>query len=270
MTTRFLHVCVMNIITVCVLSLHTAAAQSPYRLELGKDVVIFSTGLGAGIAALLLDETLDPLTPEEISALSRDDVNAFDRGATYQYSTSASTSSDILVYTVIASPLAMLIDQRVRNDWGTYLLMYSETLLWTGASAHLVKNTVGRTRPYVYNPEAPMEEKTTRDGRKSFYSSHTAFAFASAVFLSTTYSCYFAGSRWVPYIWACSLTVAALVGFLRYQAGMHYPTDIIVGAGIGALVGYAIPALHRIDANGYSVRPGWRNGGIALNVTMRF
>jgi len=270
MAARLFRVCVLNIIAVCILSPHTAAAQSPYRLELSKDIVVVSTGFGAGIVALLLDERLDPLTTEEISALSRDDVNAFDRGATYQYFISASTASDILVYTVIASPLTMLIDQRVRNDWGTYLLMYSETMLWTGASAQLVKNSVARTRPYVYNPDAPMEEKTTRDARKSFYSSHTAFAFASAVFLSTTYSCYFSDSRWTPYIWAGSLTAAALVGVLRYQAGMHYPTDIIVGAGIGALIGYAIPALHRVETNSYSVRPGWRNGGIALNVTLRF
>ena len=228
-----------------------------------------SSGLATGLAASLLDETLDPLTVEEITTLSREDVNAFDRGAVYQYSASASTASDILVYTVIASPLAMMTDQRVREDWGTYLLMYAETLLWTGASTHIVKNTVGRIRPYVYNPDVPMEEKTTRDARKSFYSSHTAFAFASAVFLSTTYNCYFPTSRWVPYVWAGSMAAAALVGFFRYQAGMHYPTDIIVGASMGGLIGYVIPALHRVDTDGYSVRPGWRHGGIAFSFTMR-
>ena len=249
---------------------HSGVAQSPYRSQLGKDMLILSTGLGTGLAAILLEETLAPLTADEISGLSRNDVNAFDRGATYQYSTSAGTASDILVYTVIASPLTMMIEERVRKDWETYLVMYAETMLWTAASTHIVKNTVARIRPRVYNPDVPMEEKTTRDARRSFYSSHSAFAFASAAFLSTTYASYFPGSCWVPYVWVGSMTAAALVGFLRYEAGMHYPTDIIVGASMGTLIGCAIPALHRVETESYSVRPGWKNGGIALSFTMRF
>ena len=258
------------LIAFLILSPLGAGAQSPYKTELTKDAVIVSAGLGTGIAALLWHDGLDSLTVEEINSLSRDDVNAFDRGATYHYSASASTASDILVYTLIASPLAMMFDKRVRDDWEVFLLMYAETMLWTGVSAQLVKNTIARTRPFVYNPDVPLDDKTTRDARKSFYSSHTAYAFASALFLSTTYSSYFPESRWRPYIWVGSLSAAALVGYLRYRAGMHFPTDILAGAAVGALIGYAIPALHHVNTGDYSVGPAFQYGGIGFKFTMRF
>jgi membrane-associated phospholipid phosphatase len=258
------------LIAFLILSPCSAGAQSPYKTELTKDAIIVSAGLGTGIAALLLHDTLDPLTVEEINSLSRDDVNAFDRGATYHYSASASTASDVLVYTLIASPLAMMIDKRVREDWKTFLLMYAETMVWTGVSAQLVKSTIARNRPFVYNPEVPLGDKTTRDARKSFYSSHTAYAFASALFLSTTYSSYFPQSRWQPYIWVGSLSAAVLVGYLRYRAGMHFPTDILAGAAVGALIGYAIPALHHVNTGDYSLGPAFPYGGVGIMITIRF
>lgn len=33
---------------------------------------------------------------------------------------------------------------------------------------------------------------------------------------------------------------------LRYEAGKHYPTDLIVGAAFGSLVGWGIPKLHEV------------------------
>jgi membrane-associated phospholipid phosphatase len=42
-----------------------------------------------------------------------------------------------------------------------------------------------------------------------------------------------------------SFAIAASVGFLRYRAGRHYPSDIIVGAAVGSAIGYFIPMMHR-------------------------
>ena len=108
------------------------------------------------------------------------------------------------------------------------------------------------------------------DARKSFYSSHTAFAFASAVFLSTTYDEYFPESRWRGWIWAVSLTGASTVGYLRYAAGEHFPTDILAGALLGAATGYLVPVLHRIGAEKISVRPAVGMGVASLEVTVSF
>ncbi len=37
----------------------------------------------------------------------------------------------------------------------------------------------------------------------------------------------------------------ALTGYLRIRAGKHYPSDVLAGYALGALIGYAVPALHR-------------------------
>ena len=161
--------------------------------------------------------------------------------------------------------------QRIGEDWQTYTLMYAETMLLTGATVQLVKGLVGRTRPYAYNPDVPLETKTDADARKSFYSSHTAFAFASAVFLGVTYSDYFPGSRWRPFVWAVSLSAAAAVGYLRYAAGEHFPTDILTGAAIGAAIGYLVPALHRVGSEEQvSLSPALGARSAYVSVVFRF
>ena len=37
----------------------------------------------------------------------------------------------------------------------------------------------------------------------------------------------------------------AFVGYLRYRALKHYPTDLLIGVFIGASLGILIPELHR-------------------------
>jgi undecaprenyl-diphosphatase len=36
------------------------------------------------------------------------------------------------------------------------------------------------------------------------------------------------------------MLAALLMGFARIYVGVHWPTDIIVGAGLGILVGYSV------------------------------
>jgi len=247
-----------------------ALCQSPYRLNTSQEVVLLSSGVVAGVTAILVQGHIDPLSEQEVAALSRQDVNAFDRGATWNYSEKAGTASDYLVYGLIAAPPALLLDQRIRDDWQTFGVMYAEAMLLTGATVQLVKGLVARTRPYAYNPDAPLEIRTSVDASNSFYSSHTAFAFAAAVFLGVTYSAYFPDSRWRPWVWAMSLTAASAVGYLRFEAGEHFPTDILTGAVVGAAIGYLVPALHRVEAEQVSVSPvvGTRAGH--LSVVLRF
>ena len=38
----------------------------------------------------------------------------------------------------------------------------------------------------------------------------------------------------------------AVTGYLRFKAGKHFPTDIIVGYGVGATIGYLVPELHKL------------------------
>ena len=139
-----------------------------------------------------------------------------------------------------------------------------------GGSILLTKGSIERFRPYAYNPDAPMVKKLTSDTRKSFFSGHTTTAFASAVFLSTVYSDYNPNSEWKPYIWAGSLFIASVVGYLRYEAGMHFPTDILAGAIVGSAIGYAIPWMHRVGKENVSLTPGVPHADYGFSVRVKF
>ena len=202
-------------------------AESPYRLSWSKDGWIAGGSAAAAGIAIVFSLTPTPLTVREIENLSRQDVNGFDRPATYLYSERISKASSVILGVVAAAPLALLLDTGVRDDWEACGLMYAET----------------------------MAIKTTSDAKKAFFSRHACVAFASATFLSTVYGDYHPGSDATPYIWAGSLLAATAVGVARYQSGQHFPTDIIEGVIAGCTVGYLVPHLHKVAGGAVSVVP---------------
>jgi len=230
-------------------------AQSLYSVTWERDGYILGGGGAAAIGGFLIDRSVTPLSTNDISVLSRESINAFDRSATYNYSESAGTTSDFLRNTLIVAPLALFLDHSIRADWETILVMYSEVGALVGATNYTLKGTIKRIRPFVYNPDTPLEKKISSDARKSFFSGHTIITFASAVFLSTVYSDYYPESQWKYYIWAGSLITASSVGFLRYEAGQHFPTDILVGVIVGSAIGYGIPWIHRNKSEEVSLIP---------------
>jgi len=245
-----------------------ANAEPPYRLGWSKDGRIAVGSALAAAGAIIMSRTPEPLTAQEIDGLSRESINPFDRGATRRYSETIGDASDVLLGAIVAAPLALMLDARVREDWETCALMYAETMALAVILPAFGKGTVNRIRPFVYNPEAPMDGKTTSDARKSFFSRHTSVAFASAAFLSTVYADYHPGSAAGRYLWVGSLLAAAAVGAMRYESGEHFPTDIIAGAVAGSAVGYLIPRIHRAGGARMSLRPDFTGcrPGLALEL----
>ncbi|MDY6770544.1 MAG: phosphatase PAP2 family protein [Candidatus Nanohaloarchaea archaeon] len=91
----------------------------------------------------------------------------------------------------------------------------------TAAVVYAAKFVVGRTRP----PVAVVETVTP-----AFPSGHAALAFAAAAVLGDR----FPGQR------AWFLGLATLVAVSRLVLGVHYPTDVVAGAGIGYGIGWIV------------------------------
>ncbi len=227
-------------------------AQKPYELSSPQDVVLLGAGFPILYFGYRIDQAIPPLDPKDIMELKQEDVNSFDRIATYHYSEKAADLSDILVYTCLASPLALLFSNEVRRDAGVVYTMYGESLIYGVSFPLYSKEASHRFRPYVYNPEVPDEIKLTRESRKSFFSGHTSVAFTSMIFFASVFNGYYPESQWRPYIWTGSVLLASSVGYLRVTAGKHYPTDVLVGALVGTLIGYIIPKIHETNTNGDS------------------
>ena len=241
-------------------------AQSPYKLSRTQDSWLLASGAVASVTGFAAQHSVDPLSPGAINRLSREDVNAFDRRATKFYSTGLSTGSDVLVGTMLVFPAALFIS----NDVFTIGVMYTETMMFTGAASFIAKGLVHRTRPFAYNPTVPIDKKLAKEARRSFFSGHTAAAFSSAVFMSTVFSAYHPNSKWKPFIWSGSLLAASAVGVLRYRSGQHFPTDIFAGAVVGGAFGYLIPYLHKTRTSGLSVAPASVGQSAGLTVHYMF
>jgi len=217
----------------------------PFVLTGQKDLPILCAGIAFAGAAFAVENSIEPLTEDEVNGLSRNSVNRFDRNATYHYSKSIDNFSDIAAYCILATPLSLLTDRKIRETAKTFLVMYTETVMLAYALPSIGKGFFKRPRPYVYNPAIPLDKKLSRDARVSFFSRHTTFAFASACFMSTVYGSYNRGSKLTPLVWAGGLGAASAVGSFRFAAGAHFPTDILTGALAGTLIGCGVPYLHK-------------------------
>jgi len=110
-----------------------------------------------------------------------------------------------------------------------------------------LQKAVARERPFVQECTGNPALKDCSGGgyNQSFPSGHTSAAFA-AVALECFHHGYLDTSHTGWGAAVCPLTVVTAIGtgILRIAADRHWATDVLAGAAIGGLVGYAVPALH--------------------------
>jgi len=226
----------------------SAVASPPFELRTGRELSLLVAGGLLGAAAFVIQDGRSPLDAAALDRLDAADINTLDRGAAMHWSEAAAGASDKLVAALLVAPAGIAVAGGFDDARAVPLVMYAETMLLTSGITQLLKGAVPRVRPYVYNddPAIPAESKLTVDARRSFPSSHAANAFAAAVFLARVHDAYNPDSRARPWVWAGALAVATTTATLRCVAGQHFPTDVVAGAAIGAVAGWAVPALHRV------------------------
>lgn len=109
-------------------------------------------------------------------------------------------------------------DQLLRNACVTFA-----TIGVNSAITLAMKYSFNRTRPYNTYPDIV---KKSKGGSPSFPSGHTSMAFATATSLCLEYP------KW--YVIVPAYTWAGTVGYSRMYLGVHYPSDVLVGALVGS------------------------------------
>lgn len=125
----------------------------------------------------------------------------------------------------LAVPLGQLLYSVIQHDEKS-ILNAAQTiggLVFTTAITYGIKYSIQRERPYIAHPQYKPYEY---DKSPSMPSGHTSFAFATATSLSLEYK------KW--YVVVPAYLYAGAVGYSRIQLGAHYPSDVLVGAAVGA------------------------------------
>jgi undecaprenyl-diphosphatase len=107
-------------------------------------------------------------------------------------------------------------------------------------NSNVLKTLFARPRPcHIIDGKMVLEHVrllVSCGGGYSFPSGHAVNNFAAATFFSHYYR------RWA---WAY-YTYAGLIAFSRMSVGVHYPSDILAGAAIGAMCGTLVVRLRRL------------------------
>lgn len=125
----------------------------------------------------------------------------------------------------IAAPASMLLYGILAHDSATKRnsVVVGAGLLTSTVITMAMKYSFNRARPFTTYSFIVQKGE---GGGPSFCSGHTSSAFATATSLSLIYP------KW--YVIAPSFLWASAVGYSRMELGVHYPSDVLTGAIIGA------------------------------------
>lgn len=225
------------------LSSQVSKGQNTYSLSYPAEFSFGGVGVTSLAVAYFLGKKDEGFTVEQVQLLNRDDIWKIDRSATNNWSPKSALASDILLYSGIAFPSLLFINKNVRKERYVSLL-YAEALVLNAGFTSLVKELTKRKRPFMYNPDAPMDKKLKKDARRAFFSGHTSLTATSSFFMAKVFADLNPNSNLKPLVWTSAALLPAITGILRYTAGKHFWTDILVGYAVGAAIGILVPRIH--------------------------
>ncbi len=224
------------------------------ELRMGREIALVGVGTGLLAAHALVPPAkgravpLQGFSPIEIAwNLDRDVVG--------NRSVSADRASDWTLEALLALPLVLAATTSEAGarwrDFGSSMLVYAETFLISQGITRLAKSTLGRPRPYAYMPVDSRPTDFTYDVSndrtfRSMPSGHSASAWTGAALGLTGHLLRRPDASPLERIGIGFLSgaLAGATSTLRVEAGQHFPSDVVVGAGIGILTGVTLPLFH--------------------------
>lgn len=142
-----------------------------------------------------------------------------------EFDTAFKTITNTAIPISIATPVMMYTIGLIQKDSliKHKALFIGETFLASAFVTIASKSIFKRDRPYVTHPSI---QPLSVEGSYSMPSAHTSSAFATATSLSMAYP------KW--YVVVPSFVWASSVGYSRMHLGVHYPSDVLVGALVGS------------------------------------
>lgn len=136
----------------------------------------------------------------------------------------------------LAAPAGLLVAGVIRND------VYMKRSALYVVESIAISSLVNLGLKKIFKRKRPFSGEVTftavvRPTNESFPSGHTAEAFSMATSMTLAYP------KW--YVIVSTYGWASLVGYSRMYLGVHYPTDVIAGAGISSTMSWLTYKLNR-------------------------
>ncbi len=217
--------------------------EQPFKLTPLNDGIQLGLGVALSGSALVCDKILNMKESEFNPAdLHQEDIPLMEQMFMNPYSKPLHIVGTATLGVALVSPAIFAI--LPSSEWLTVGTMYAETVLIANGIKEWGKLLVNRARPYMYYDGYPQDKVEDGDWNCSFPSGHTTMAFAGAAFTTMVYCRYFPDSKWNYAVAGVSFGFAALTGCLRMASGNHFFTDVLTGALIGTICGFAVPYYH--------------------------
>jgi membrane-associated phospholipid phosphatase len=205
-----------------------AGGSDAYSLSWGRDLVLGGGAIGAFAAGRFAENRTRSDSP--------DPFGWFDDRWIRPQNDSLDRLGDALMVAELAA-LPFLMDRFDVRSAATIGVMYAETFALAAGLKDTLKSTIARPRPH-------SEEG---DGESfSFPSGHATILFATAAFSAGVYSRGDSDPGAKRIMAASVFAFAGAASCIRVAAGVHYPTDVLAGAALGTLIGFAVPWFHEV------------------------
>jgi hypothetical protein len=233
-----------------------------YRVNYWVSGAIIAVGMAGDLIAIPRLKSKPNLTDEELAFANTDQQknlrNSFDKWALDLPSSDRALWKKVSDYGEIGIfilPSLLMIDKKIRKDWLRLLFMYVEghTVTFTfynySPMGPYFQNSY---RPAVYYPELGVEAQQNPNNRNSFYSGHVASCAYSTFFMVKVYCDYHPEMGAAKYLLYLAASVPPIfMGYARIRSLDHFPSEVAVGFGLGALIGIVVPALHKVRCSKY-------------------
>lgn len=228
--------------TVCVLTAGQLSAQTPVRSDSAKKAAkpLFTFDdalLGVGFVGLTV-----AMFPVDKSVARR--LRSPSSGEN-KFIARVATGSEIIAdpgSIVVGSGMYLIGRFTHHHSLEDVGLHTTEAIVLGSGVTMVLKDVLGRSRPYVTNATDPRDFKLWKGfgngDRQSFPSGHTTAAFAAAASLTSEVH-----RLWPHYTWVAGPAMyggATLVGLARMYHNKHWASDVVLGAGIGTFSGLKV------------------------------
>lgn len=227
--------------------------RSPYEVDAVVDTAVTLGGLATSALIAVVKPSLASgqscATRTPSGRCDPSSLNALDRTVVGNDSAGWRRASDVGQYLALSLPVAATAldvalgagDARL-GPFVSDVLVMAEALAVSQVVTDVTKLAVRRPRPTQYREGAYVGSV---EHQVSFPSGHTSATSAAVTAYTVTFALRHPDSPWRFAVAGGAVALTAMTAWGRVAGGMHFYTDVLGGAVIGAVAGLAVPLAHR-------------------------